>query len=420
METIFDRYLNGESIFRNREVLRTSYTPDRLLHRDHEINQLAAVLSTALRGETPSNMFIYGQTGTGKTAVAKYIGREIEKINKRDSGLDQKVTHIYINCKIVNTTYGVLANIGNSFIKNWDKDLIPFTGWPTEKVYDQLKQRIDQENGVAIVFLDEVDQLFYNSGDDVLYYLSTMNTDLSEAKVSIIGISNDLRFTELLNPKVRSRLGEERITFKPYKASQLFDILADRAENSLRPGSWDSGVINLCAALAAEENGDARKAIDLLRIAAEITNREGDERIEEEHVRKATVQIERDVVAEVISDLPLQQKLVLLAITLEDLTSGEKLITGEVYRTYNYLARRLNMNVLTQRSISGMISELDMLGIITAKLISKGRYGRTKEIELAIDPNLVKNVLRSDQFLDELIDTIKGKDIDGWKQMSLI
>ncbi|HID73566.1 MAG TPA: AAA family ATPase, partial [Thermoplasmata archaeon] len=391
-----------------------------LLHREQEIDHLAAVLSTALRGETPSNVFVYGQTGTGKTAVAKYIGREIEKINRRGTGIMQRVSHIYINCKIVNTTYGVLANIGNSFIRNWGEDLIPFTGWPTEKVYEQLKRRIDEVNGVAIIFLDEVDQLFYNSGDDVLYYLSSMNSDLSEAKISLIGISNDLRFTELLNPKVRSRLGEERITFKPYKASQLYDILVDRAESALKPGTWDDGVIRLCSALAAEENGDARKAIDLLRIAAEITDRDGASRIGEEHVRRATVQIERDVVSEVISDLPLQQKLVLLAITIENLAAGEKLITGEVYRTYNILARRLNMNVLTQRSISGMVSELDMLGIITAKLISKGRYGRTKEIALAVDPKLVRNVLQNDQILSELIGTLKGKALDGWKQISLI
>lgn len=419
MKTVFDRYLSSESIFVNRDALRSSYIPHRLLHRENEINQLAAVLSTAMRGGTPSNVLIFGQTGTGKTAVAKFMGHEIHKVNQKTPGLEE-IVYIYVNCKIVNTTYGVLANIGNRFIKEWSEDLIPFTGWPTEKVYNHLKARIDEHRGIALIFLDEVDQLFFNSGDDVLYYLSTLNSELSEAKVSIIGISNDLKFTELLNPKVKSRLGEEKITFAPYKANQLFDILVDRARMALRPGSWDKSVISLCAAFAAEEHGDARKAIDLLRVATEIADREGAERVEEKHVRSAMRQIEKDVMSEVIDNLPTQQKLVLIAIALESIVGNDKLITGEVYDTYNFLARKLRMNVLTQRSISGMISELDMLGVITAKLISKGRYGRTKEIQLAVPLDLVREVLSQDPFLSDIFEKKSVHELRGWRQSRII
>ena len=54
------------------------------------------------------------------------------------------------------------------------------------------------------------------------------------------------------------------------------------------------------------------------------------------------------------------------------------------------------MNVLTQRRISDILAELDMLGIINAKIISKGRYGRTREISLSIDEvisNRLKEIL---------------------------
>ncbi len=434
METVFDRYLTSGAIIENRGVLRSSYTPDRLLHRSKETNQLAAVLSTAIRGESPSNVLIYGQTGTGKTAVCKFIGKEIDKMNRRAAAKSAKgskdpvtkafqgnpVSYVYINCKIVNTTYGVLANIGNRFIKDWSEDVIPFTGWPTEKVYSSIKEKIDEQDGIILIFLDEIDQLCYNSGDDALYFLTGMSTTLKDDKVSIIGISNDLRFNEFLDPKVKSRLGEERITFAPYKANQLADILRQRAKLALVGDAWDEGVIQLCAALAAEENGDARKALDLLRISSELAERAGATTLVEEHVREAQVQIEKDVISQVIGDLPTQQKIVLLAITMEQVAGREKLITGEVYETYNIIARKLNMNVLTPRSISGMISELDMLGICMAKVISKGRYGRTKEIELAVHPNLVQKVLVQDPIFEELLAKGGLGLLRGWRQSRLL
>src|SRR5882672_11334122 len=76
---LFDSLLRSEPMFRNKEVLRTSYTPDELPHRTTQINQLATILVAALRGETPSNVFIYGKTGTGKTAVTRFVGKELQK-----------------------------------------------------------------------------------------------------------------------------------------------------------------------------------------------------------------------------------------------------------------------------------------------------------------------------------------------------
>ncbi|MBP7087166.1 MAG: AAA family ATPase, partial [Methanomassiliicoccales archaeon] len=107
----------------NREILRPSYIPDVLPHRQEEINSLASVLVTALKGERPSNILIFGKTGTGKTACVKFIGNEIKKAG----GEEAKVTFIYMNCEVVDTSYGVLQNIGNQFVKDFDQR-IPFTG----------------------------------------------------------------------------------------------------------------------------------------------------------------------------------------------------------------------------------------------------------------------------------------------------
>ena len=218
---------------------------------------------TALKGERPSNILIFGKTGTGKTACVKYIGNEIKKADVEGN----KVNFIYMNCEVVDTPYGVMQNIGNQFIQNFTQR-IPFTGLSIMQVYNLLRDALDEQNQVIVIALDEIDKLVYKSGDDVLYYLSKINDDLKHARVSIIGISNDLLFTDMLDSRVRSRMEGEKMVFPPYNAEQLKDILNQRALLSFDDGVLEPAVIPLCAALAAQEHGDARRALDLLRIAA--------------------------------------------------------------------------------------------------------------------------------------------------------
>jgi cell division control protein 6 len=393
---LFEALLRTEPLFKNKEVLRHSYTPDDLPHRGEQTKQLASVLVPALRGETPSNVFIYGKTGTGKTAVARYVGKELHK-----AGLESNtsITYIYINCEVVDTQYRVLTQIANNFIQSWS-DRIPFTGWPTDEVYAKLREKIEEKGGVTVIILDEVDKLVFKSGDDVLYNLSRINGELQRARVSVIGISNDLKFTEFLDHRVRSSLGEEEIVFPPYDARQLQDILLQRAGMAFKDDALEPPVIPLCAALAAQEHGDARRALDLLRVSGEIAEREGARRVGEAHVRRAQNKIELDRVTEVVRTLPTQSKLVLLASILREEGGDKGLTTGEVYDTYAQLCAVANTDVLTQRRVTDLLSELDMLGILNARVISKGRYGRTKEIQLSVPLAETKAVLREDPTLE--------------------
>jgi len=199
--SIFDKYLEAPSIFKkDRDVLRPSYIPEKLLHRDEQINQIASVLATALRGERPSNVLIFGKTGTGKTATAKYLGKEIQKVANSENSKFKDVVYVYVNCEVVDTQYGVLQNLGNRFIKDFN-DRIPPTGWSTERVYNILWEKIDETPRVVVVVLDEIDKFVYKSGDDTLYHLTKINDDLKNAKISLIGISNDMKFTGASGPQ---------------------------------------------------------------------------------------------------------------------------------------------------------------------------------------------------------------------------
>ena len=397
---IFERHIRKNTLFKgNREALYPSYLPERLPHREEEIDRLAEILVTALEGERPSNIIIYGKTGTGKTAVVRYVSRELKNAQKVYG--KSKIETIYLNCDTVDTPYSVLQNIGNYFIKDWE-ERIPFTGWPMDRVFDTVREKIDSWGGIVIIVLDEIDKLVAKSGDDILYKLLHLHDVMKNSKLSIIGISNELKFTDLLDSRVKSRLTQEKMIFPPYNAFQLQDILRDRVNIAVNDGAVNDEVIKICAAIAAQEHGDARRAIDLLRISIEIAEREGSDVVTENHVYLAKNKIEFDCVTEAIKTLPLHSKLTLLSIILNEESGRDNLTTGEVYDIYRKLCRKISVPPLTQRRISDLISEMDMLGLVNAKVKSFGRYGRTKVIELSLPSGEVKNMLLKDEYLADL------------------
>lgn len=397
-DTIFQQFMRPKSLFiGDKEVLRPSYIPDVLPHREEQIDQLASVLVTALQGQRPSNILLFGKTGTGKTATIKYVGKEIERANEELGN----VHFIYMNCEVVDTQYGVLQNIGNLFIKDF-QERIPFTGWSTERVYHILRDKIDEHRRVIIIVLDEIDKLVSKSGDDVLYHLCRINDDLKNARVSVIGISNDLKFTEFLDPRVRSSLSEEKMVFPPYNAEQLRDILSQRAKLAFEDKVLEPSVIPLCAALAAQEHGDARRALDLFRVAAEIAERRHQSVVAESDVAKAKNKIELDCVNEAVRTLPLQSKLVLMGVVMNEEKGNARLTTGDLYETYKELCQCTSVSILTQRRVTDLISELDMLGLIHARVKSFGRGGRTKEIELSVPKEEARTILQDDETIGQL------------------
>lgn len=383
-------------MFVNKEILRHSYTPSELPHRENEIKQLATILAPSLKGETPSNILIYGKNGTGKTIVTKFVCELLIDTVKKNNNL-YPVSPIYLNCEVTDTQYRILANLAKEF-----GERIPFTGWPTDKVYNTFKRAVDKKKQCIIIVLDEIDKLVGKNGDNIIYNLTRMNSELENARVSIIGISNDLRFTNYLDPRVQSSLSEEEIVFSPYNARQLEDILRQRAEMAFKEGVLDEFVIPLCAALAAREHGDARKALDLLRVAGEVAERENAEKVTEYHVRKANEKIEADNIVEAVRTLPTQSKVLLYSVILLEERGVKTLTTGEVYDTYKRLCKFLSIDTLTQRRVSDLISELDLLGILNSRVVSKGRYGRTKEIKLEVSPVGIKLVLEDDIRLRNL------------------
>jgi len=392
LDDVFENFVKGAKLFKDREVLRHDYLPDKLPHRESQIRLLGGAVAPVLKDARCSNIFIYGKTGTGKTAVTKYVLSHLESKAKEYGA---SVRFCYINCRMTGTEYRIFANLSQSIGL-----IIPFTGLAVGEVFDRFRAGLDSSKTLFIVVLDEIDALIKNRGDGLLYELTRINETLNKSRVSIIGISNDLRLKEFLDPRVFSSLSEEEMIFGPYDARELRNILLERSKLSFNEGSLSESALNVCSALAAAEHGDARRALDLLRVAGEVAERQGAQMVTENHVKEAERNIEHNRVVEALKNLTLHSKLVLLSVYQLNKPS---ITTGEIYDVYNKLCNELGAGLLTQRRLGTLVNELDVMGLLNAKVVSMGRYGRTKKIRLEITRSLIKEVFGRDDRIGRLI-----------------
>lgn len=395
LDEVFEKFTSNAQIFKDREVLRHDYLPDRLPHREDQMRSLGQTVAPVLKSARCSNILLYGKTGTGKTAVTKYVLSHLE-VKAKESNAPVKVC--FINCHLAGTEYRVFARLCQSLGVS-----VPFTGLSVGEVYDRFRISLDSSKIVFIIVLDEIDALVKTRGDSVLYELTRINEALCNSKISLVGISNDLRLKEFLDPRVLSSLSEEEIVFGPYDAGELKNILFRRAQLAFCDNALSDGALSLCAALAGAEHGDARRALDLLRVAGEVAERKGIKVVAEEHVREAEKHIEHNRVVEALKNLTLHSKLVVLSLFQLNKSNVRRVITGEIYEVYGELCGELGVTPLTQRRVSTLVNELDAIGLLNAQVTSMGRYGRTKKIRLEVTRTLIKEIFANDIRFGRLV-----------------
>lgn len=388
IDEVFQKAKQGRALFTDRKALSPEYIPNNLPFRTKQITEVAEVLAPALHQSKPSNLLLYGKTGTGKTAVARLV---VSKLAQQSNG---SVQIAYVNARMAKTEYRTLSEIATQLGID-----VPFTGLSIGELIARIFKVVQSKGSAVVLVLDEIDYLVNAYDDGTLYEFTRAGEQVTPGFLCLIGISNDLKFKERLNPRVLSSLGEEELVFPPYTTTELQAILSERAEVAFRPGVVPPSSMNLCAALAGSEHGDARRAVDLLRIAGEVAEREGRQGVDEECIRKASDKVERDRIDEALSSLPIQSKIIILAASTFNTGSN----TGELYLAYANLARKAGIEVLTQRRVSGILAELDLLGLVEAAVVSKGRRGRTKRIKILIDHETITRVLEEDRQLLDIV-----------------
>ena len=396
IDRLLDAAESGKSLIKDRDILHFTYIPEVIQHRTSEQEQVTQSLLPILKQSRPSNLLVYGKPGTGKTLVVKKV---ISKIQERVIKSNFPIKLIYSNSKEETTLYGLLVSFGRQ-LGLGDKEL-PTTGLAISEVFKRILNKIDEEKINAIFVIDEIDylaQLVSKTGKDILYQLTRANERLQNGSLTLVGISNDLTFKEKLDPRVISSLGEEEIVFTNYNVDQLKKILQERIQQAFIENSVQEPALNLCAALAGGEHGDARRAIDLIRVAGEIAERQQADHVTEDHVREASQKIEENKEETSLKSYPLHEKLVILAI----MKSGGP-STGEIYSSYKALCKTVGRDELTQRRITQMLSEIELSGIITGRIVHQGIHGRTKKYKLTISPEMVKKTFSEDLTLQDIV-----------------
>jgi cell division control protein 6 len=403
VEKLLDKADQGHLIIKNPNVLRHDYIPNRILHRDKQQELVTQSLIPLYQKSIPPNLLVYGKPGTGKTLVIKKVLKQIQ------NRVDKNSYHIKIaitNAKDQSNLYNVLVDLGRQLgLKSKktsdDKLWLPNTGLSISEVFNRILYSIEKNKTNTVFVIDEIDhlaKLVDKTGKDILYSITRANLKLKNGSLSLVGVSNDVRFKEELDPRVISTLSEEEIVFPAYETNEIKEILEDRIPMAFEENVVSTGALNLCASMACKQHGDARRAIKLLNVAAKTAELNQANSITDDHVRLASERIEVDKESQQLDAFSLHEKLLVITIM-----KSPNISTGDVYSAYKSLCKTIHQNELTQRRVTQMLSEIELSGLISGRMIHQGIHGNTKKFNLTISTDLVKNTLKSEEtFVDIL------------------
>jgi cell division control protein 6 len=401
------RFERKQNIFTNKDALGESYHPDRIQERDDEIDAYMDALQPVVDGWEPNNLFVYGNTGVGKTAVTEFLlSRLSEDIEQYD---DVNLHVLSLNCKTLNSSYQVAIELVNELRPHGNE--ISSTGYPQQTVFKKLYAELDSLDGTVLIVLDEIDSI--GDRDELLYELprARANGKLESTKVGIIGISNDFKFRDRLDPRAQDTLCERELHFPPYDAPELQNILESRVTVALAEDAYTDGALNLCAALAARDSGSARQALDLLRLAGEYAENRDDTEITRSHVEDAREELEKERVVEGMRELTVNGHYTLLAVVSKAAQRDTPCRLRDIYDEYVTLCRAADVEPLAQRSIHNHLSDLRMLGILAAEENRSGSrgnyYSYSLDVPLTGALTALTDVLSVDHLLDEIKTTAR-------------
>jgi len=384
-------FTRDTKIFQNEDMLREDYQPDSITAREQEIEAYKTALQPVVNGAQPRNVFLYGKTGVGKTAVSRHL---LEQLQRDTAEFDDVGLSVFwLNCTNLSSSYQVAVNLVNTL--RADDDRISTTGYPQQQVFDILYDELDRIGGTVLLVFDEIDHI--GSNDEILYEIprARSNGYLNDAKPGVIGISNDFGFRDELSPKVKDTLCEEEIHFSPYNAPELEAILQKRAKGALYEDAVDDAVVSLCAAIAAQDTGSARQGLNLLYKSGEITRSEDNSRITESNVYRAKETLEQSQIEHGMRELTKHGHLSLVAVlqlALEDETPTR---VREVFPLYRRISEHSSVDPLVRRRMHDHLADLAMLGILDRRAKNEGRAGgQYYEYKFNVSLELVINVVR--------------------------
>lgn len=375
--------MKRSTIFEDSSVLYPSYIPEKLIGRTKEIQDLASLFELLNSGGYPSNALIYGKTGSGKTVVTRFLLNKLgEMLDDNPSMLDHPLVRIYIPCKTVSTTNAILYEIL--------KQIDPYTkiarkGHSMPFYYNAIWESLKEKNASLVIVLDEIDRI---TDEDLLYNLSRageMQLLPNKHFICLIGITNDLNFKKQLDHRVESSMNPVEFVFTPYNFEQISLILKERVELAFKKGAVPEDTIYSCARYSSQDQGDARKAIDHLKMAAIYAEENGFDKVLPEHLESALELMDIDKIQALVQSLPHHEKLVYLAILkLLNHSKNNSTNSQDVTNLYNKLCLEMGTKPLHRTTIASKFNEFQLAGLICPTSVRRGRGGGWNDIRVSV------------------------------------
>ncbi|WP_224450279.1 orc1/cdc6 family replication initiation protein [Haloprofundus salilacus] len=384
------RFQPDDTLYKQRNTLKVEYVPDDIVGRDDETEAYEAALQPVINGEYPDNIFIYGKTGVGKTAVTNFL---LNDLAESAEFYDVELTVVDMNCDGLSTSYQAAIRLINELRE--PEHHIAETGHPQSKVYRLLWNELNDLTGTVLLVLDEIDHI---RDDTFLYQITRADNNgyIDNIQLGLIGISNDSTFRERLDAKVQSSLCETEISFPPYDAGELRKVLEQRADIAFYEGALDDGVLSLCAAHGRQDGGDARRAITLLRKAGDLARTEKATKVTTDHVRRAQEKLEAQQSMDIMRDLTEHEQLTLYALTTLSAKGESPARSRIVYQRYKEFCHHSRREPRTARRIRGFLSDFEILNLTVSHKQHRGQSGGTyREHELNRDIATVVDALQT-------------------------
>lgn len=373
-----------DTVFKNKGLLRSDriVDEDRIVGREEQLKEVIRILKPALHGDVPEDMLLHGPSGTGKSLIVGVVSKQLVKIAQNN---EKNIGIVEINGRRIKSedkaVYHIVRQLADAAGVEAD---IPKKGISTTYKYDRLYEIIGEHLDFVIIILDELDLLRGRARSknedpafsDLLYNLTrSERIGGLDGQLSIASLTNNAKsLMENLDTRTDSTYGPERILFPDYDADQIRDILY-RRRDAFHDDVLDQDVIPKAAAYGAQGDGDARKAIDLVRSAGNIADRERSSNVTVAHVDKAQDKVEKQYTISLVETVTIQKKSILLAAAFVDYYSNKRLsgVPAPVaYVVYEFITNKQNMDQRSEDSTLRWMREFDTMGVIERNRVGRG------------------------------------------------
>jgi len=392
LDKIINKVNQEKKEYARKSAFDTSILPSKIVSRKTEVEQIVRYLWGYKDGHVVPLVSIFGRSGTGKSTLVKFVCKYIPEIKL-----------CFVNLRKARTVFGG-ANLILNALDHPSLKSAQGMNQAMETIQQEILNSFNQKTKLFVLVLDEFDVLFYDkrgNPSDFVYKLVEMQTELKEKGYlsMIFTISNNVLSDYDLDDRIRSRIGNSEIFFSPYSKEDTLKILKQRAKDAFQK-EIDDKVLEHCANLSFLEHGDARRAVDLLRVASEIASQEKKE-INKSHVDLASEKIQKDRVHDVLKTLSYHSKVACLVLAKKTFgLEKDWHSTSSLYEKYISLT---NTKSVSYRRFSELLKDLENTGLFESHTSSKGQKGYSTEFKLVVGPEIVGTTIDEEWWNENVV-----------------